>query len=83
MEVLSLIIGIAGLCAGCSALYLAISNGKKTVVETIKVEKVPCEHPFVFDKASDVYILEGDLEVTGSISSLSEAKISKLKKGGK
>ncbi len=73
-----LFIAIVALCCACASLIIAIKErGKKpsTIKETVvRIERAPVEHPFTYDSERTTYTLDGNLEVTGSVSV--------LKKGG-
>ena len=76
MTVIAFIISVVALACGCAALIIAMRESKKQTRETIvRVEKAPVEHPFTYDGEKRCYTLDGNLEVTGSVSA--------LKKGGK
>lgn len=76
MTVIAFIISVVALACGCAALIIAMRESKKQTRETVvRVEKAPVEHPFTYDSERTTYTLDGNLEVTGSVSA--------LKKGGK
>lgn len=77
MIYLVLFIAIVALCCACASLIIAIKErGKKPSKETVvRIERAPVEHPFTYDSERTTYTLDGNLEVTGSVSA--------LKKGGK
>ena len=79
MIYLVLFIAVVALCCGCASLVIAINERKKrpsTITETVvRIERAPVEHPFTYDAERTTYTLDGNLEVTGSVSV--------LKKGGK
>lgn len=76
MTVIAFIISVVALACGCAALIIAMRESKKQTRETVvRVEKAPVEHPFTYDGVKRCYTLDGNLEVTGSVSA--------LKKGGK
>lgn len=76
MTVIAFIISVVALACGCAALIIAMRESKKQTRETIvRVEKAPVEHPFTYDVEKTSYTLDGNLEVTGSVTA--------LKKGGK
>lgn len=74
-----LFIAIVALCCACASLIIAIKergNKPSTNTETVvRIERAPVEHPFTYDGEKRCYTLDGNLEVTGSVSA--------LKKGGK
>jgi len=75
MTVIAFIISVVALACGCAALIIAMRESKKKTRETVvRVEKAPVEHPFTYDSERTTYTLDGNLEVTGSVSV--------LKKGG-
>ena len=75
MTMITLIIAIAALLCACVALIVAWKKNKDKVTEVIKTEQVvKVEHPFTYDEEKGVYVLNGDLEVTGGISALKVAK---------
>ena len=78
MIYLVLFIAIVALCCACASLIIAIKErGKKpsTIKETVvRIDRAPVEHPFTYDSERTTYTLDGNLEVTGSVTA--------LKKGG-
>lgn len=71
-----LFIAVVALCCACASLIIAIKErGKKPSTETVvRIERAPVEHPFTYDAEKTSYTLDGNLEVTGSVTA--------LKKGG-
>lgn len=75
MTAIVFIISVVALACGCASLIIAMRESKKQTRETVvRVEKAPVEHPFTYDDEKRCYTLDGNLEVTGSVSA--------LKKGG-
>lgn len=77
MIYLVLFIAIVALCCACASLIIAIKErGKKpsTIKTVVRIERAPVEHPFTYDSERTTYTLDGNLEVTGSVTA--------MKKGG-
>lgn len=73
-----LFISVVALCCGCASLIIAIKErGKKpsTITETVvRIERAPVEHPFTYDAEKTTYTLDGNLEVTGSVTALKKGE---------
>lgn len=78
MTVLMIIITIISLAVSVTAIVIATKKQTvKEVVKTnevVKIEHAPVEHPFTFDKENEVYVLNGNLYVKGSVSALDDYK---------
>ena len=81
MTVLMIIITIVSLAVSVTAIVIATKKQTvKEVVKTnevVKIEHAPVEHPFTFDKENEVYVLNGNLCVKGSVSALDEYNTNK------
>ena len=53
-----------------ATIALVISMKKQTVVKETKtvIEHAPAEHPFYYDEKRNVYIIDGNLHATGTLS---------------
>ena len=77
----TIIILIIAMVVAVASIVIAMK--KQTVKEVIKtkevvtVEHAPVEHPFTFDKVNKIYVLNGNLCVKGSVSSLDEYNTNK------
>lgn len=73
-----LFIAVVALCCACASLIIAIKERVRkpsTITETVvRIERAPVDHPFTYDAEKTTYTLDGNLEVTGSVTA--------LKKGG-
>jgi hypothetical protein len=67
---MELIIGLLALAVSIAALVLSLkkSSVKEIVVQEVKSEKDVSDHPFVYDAEKHCYVLDSNLEVTGSIT---------------
>lgn len=73
MEIIALIISIIALVFAVIAFTKALKNKNitvKEIVKEVKIEKAPVEHPFIYNSERKDYVLDGNLEVTGSIACL-------------
>lgn len=80
MIYLTLFIAIVALACALASLVIAIRERQKKEVATVQqpaqtTTMKPVEHPFTYDGEKRCYTLDGNLEVTGSVTA--------LKKGGK
>lgn len=77
----TIIISIIAMVVAVASIVIAMK--KQTAKEVIKtkevvtVEHAPVEHPFTFDKENEVYVLNGNLCVKGSVSALDEYNTNK------
>lgn len=68
----TILIAAAALAVAIAAIVIAIKKSPaKEVVTTekvVRVEYAPVEHPFIYDEEENLYLLKGDLAVTGALS---------------
>lgn len=77
MEIIALIISIIALVFAVIAFTKALKNKNitvKEIVKEVKIEKAPVEHPFIYDNKKMSYTLNGNLEVTGSVTCLKKGE---------
>ena len=77
MIVGTFIVALLAFVCACIALILALKKDEEKIIKEkiVSVEHAPIEHPFIYDEKKKVYVLDGDLEITGGVTC--------LKKGGK
>lgn len=67
----AIILAALALIVAVVALIIAMKNKREVITKT-EVRYAPVEHPFIYDSQKKSYVLDGDLFVKGSVTSLSD-----------
>lgn len=67
----AIILAALALIVAVVALIIAMKNKREVITKT-EVRYAPVEHPFAYDSQKKSYVLDGDLFVKGSVTSLSD-----------
>lgn len=67
----AIILAALALIVAVVALIIAMKNKREVITKT-EVRYAPVEHPFTYDSQKKSYVLDGDLFVKGSVTSLSD-----------
>lgn len=65
----AIILSAVAVILGVVAIIIAAKNKREVITKT-EIKYGPVEHPFTYDSQKKSYVLDGDLFVKGSVTSL-------------
>lgn len=67
---MTVIIAIIAMAVAIAALAISLKRQKVVKEKNTVIEHAPMDHPFYYDEKRNTYCLDGNLNVTGSMSCL-------------